>query len=180
MLVWIDGPFGVGKTSVGLEIQKQLPVGAAELLDADDYYQNKFDEDTMKAMLSKGKGCFPQNNLVFIEKFKQVIAQAISGACISIVVMALTEKECKELLFDALSHNGIDIRHVILTASNDVLTSRITSDNCRPAKNMALNNMARSMAFLEHYFEDALWIDTTNLAIPDVAKTIIKSLFSSQ
>lgn len=54
-----------------------------------------------------------------------------------IVVMALTQNECKEDLFDCLINSGINITHFILTAEKETIKSRINADESRD-KNFSL------------------------------------------
>ena len=169
MIIWIDGTYGVGKTTVASKIKEMLSKNNVYLLESDSSYQEMKDSN---AYLALG-GAFPQNNLNFINKFKNEIDELLTDSKrIIIVDMSLTQKECKEGLFDHLTADNI--LHFILTASKEFIKLRILNDNKREEKVFALEHLDENLLFLENNFKDAIWIDVENKNSEDIAKIIIK------
>lgn len=68
MIIWIDGAYGVGKTTVARKV-KEILGGDTEIVDSDYYYQEMINENGLLAL----GGTLPQNNKVFLARFKKVI-----------------------------------------------------------------------------------------------------------
>ena len=167
MLIWLDGTYGVGKTTVTEAIIKKLGNIIVKVLDS-DYYWVQF----LNANLLCGGGIIPQSNKKFIEYFKTVIEEQLEQYDTVIVAMALTQGLCKEGLFDALISQGINIKHIILTASKEILKSRIELDDSRD-KDLSLTSLDSEIDFLEQHYKDAVRIDTNNKSADTIADEII-------
>lgn len=170
MIIWIDGTYGVGKTTVAFKLKEMLSNNNACLLESDSSYQEMKESN---AYLALG-GTSPQNNFNFINKFKNEINDLLTDTKrIIIVDMSLTQLECKENIFDFLSKEN-NILHFILTANKDFIKLRIKNDKNREDKVFALENLDLNLLFLENNFKDAIWIDVENKNSEDIAKIIIK------
>lgn len=126
MIIWIDGTYGVGKTAVSMKIRELSADCEIEVLESDVYA-----EQTFKKVMEKAKkqnclpaigGTLPQNNIEFLEEFKNLIEQKVQSENKKILVdMSLTMKECKENLFDALICEGMEVLHIILVADENTI-----------------------------------------------------------
>lgn len=177
IIIWIDGAYGVGKTAVALKVKEKLPEYGIEILESDCYM-----EETLKEIIEEAKknncfpnlgGTLPQNNIRFIEKFKGIIEEKLKKLNERLIIdMALTKEECKESLFDYLQSVYGNILHIILMADEEVIKSRILNDN--RDKYTALENLKDNISFLNKNFNDAVWINTNNKSIDNIANEIIK------
>lgn len=178
MIIWIDGTYGVGKTTVAAKVKESFSDSNAELLES-DYYSN----ESLKRLVEEAKannrfphigGTLPQNNMRFIQEFRELIEDKSQDTDKKIIVdMALTMKECKEELFDRLISDGKSILHIILTADKDTIKSRIKNDGNR-MKEIALEWFTWNITFLDRNFPDATRIKTDNRNIDDIVTEIIE------
>lgn len=184
MIIWIDGTYGVGKTTVSMEIKKRFTDCEIEVLEADVYYE-KFTSQIID--IAKQKNCMPniggtlpQNNIRFLQSFKKMIEEKIQNKDKKILVdMSLTMTECKENLFDVLLDNGKRIIHIILVGEEDTIKFRIKNDNKRD-KQLALEELKYNLCFLKENFDDAIRIKTDKREISDIADEIIQIINHSQ
>lgn len=166
MIIWLDGTHGVGKSSVAEVIKERCP--QSEILDSDTYWIDFLEKNGFI-----GGGCFPQNNKVFIERFKLLIEEKMQSGCVFLIIqMALTEKECKELLFDCLKETYKNTFHIILTADMETLISRIKNDPDRDQQ-FALSRLKWNTKFLDQNYSDAVRIITDNKSISDITDEIL-------
>ena len=120
MIIWIDGTYGVGKTAVARQLKKRIGC-ECELLES-DYYNNEIIKKATEEAKKTNTfpffgGTLPQNNMRFINEFREVIMKKSKDINKKIIIdMALTQIECKENLFDYLQKEGKSIVHIILTA----------------------------------------------------------------
>lgn len=177
MIIWIDGAYGVGKTAVAMKLKESFSDGNVELLEA-DYYS----DDSLKRMIEEAKanhcfphigGTLPQNNMRFIQEFRELIEEKSKNASSELIVdMALTMKECKEELFDRLIRDGKRIVHIILTAYADTIKSRIKNDGNR-VKEAALEWLTWNIEFLDRNFPDAIRIKTDDRNVDDIVTEVL-------
>lgn len=162
MIIWIDGTHGVGKSTVTNGLKLRLS----------DLRPKHLDSDTYTYMLAYGGGVTLQNNIRFLKAFRELIDKIVTDGCnLLIVEMALTQKECKEYLFDILKQKH-QIIHIILTASEKTITARINSDSKRD-KRLALGHLTKNIAFLNQNYPDAVFINTEGIPITDVCDDIL-------
>ena len=183
MIIWVDGTYSVGKTTVAKKTAARLG-SEAELLES-DYYSN----ETLKRIVEEAEeshslphlgGCLPQNNMRFIREFKELIKEKSKDTNKKLIIdMALTRKECKENLFDCLQKEAKDIVHIILTADKEAIKERIKKDTNR-MKDIALDWMVDNIEFLDSNYPDAIWIKTDNRDIDDIVDEIIGIIESKE
>lgn len=181
MIIWIDGTYGVGKTAVAMKIKESFSDDNVELLES-DYYSN---ESLKRVVVVEEKannsfphfgGTLPQNNKRFIREFRELIEEKSKNTDKNLIIdMALTMNECKEELFDYLKSNGRNIVHIILTADEDTIKSRIKNDGNR-MKETALEWLAQNIAFLDKNFPDAIRIKTDNRDVDDIVAEVISKI----
>jgi cytidylate kinase len=169
-IIWLDGTFGVGKTTVSRSLNKKLP--QFKILDSDEYSQTLMKKKPEVFALG---GFLPQNNKYFIQYFRKTIDEEIAkGTKKLIVVMAVTFEESRKGLLNYFEEKG-DITHIILQASEDVLQRRILSDKQRD-QDFALQRMEWNLKFLEQHYLDAVRIDTDNMTPEQVTENIVEKL----
>lgn len=177
MIIWIDGTYGVGKTAVAMKIKESFSDDNIELLESDFY-----SGESLKHLVEEAKannrfphigGTLPQNNMRFINEFRELIEEKSKSTDKNIIVdMALTMKECKDELFDRLKNDGKNIVHIILTADEETIRSRIKNDGKR-MKETALEWLTQNIIFLDKNFPDAIRIKTDNRDIDDIVTDIM-------
>lgn len=175
MIIWIDGTYGVGKTTVAKRLKKKRG-SEPKLLEADKYIN-----ETIKKIVEEAKashttphidGNIPQNNMS-LKKFKKIIEEKYEVTNKRLIVdMALTEIECKENLFDLLRKEGKNIVHFILTAHEKILREQIKQDKDR-MKELAFDELKSNIQFLKDSYPGAIWIQTDNGYVGDIAEEII-------
>jgi len=175
MIVWIDGPKGIGKSTISKKVNKKLD-NESILLESDYYWFKMIEENPFLAL----GGCYPQNNENFIRKFKEVIESELNREKtenkIIIIDMALTDKKCKEELFDYFKKDN-RILHIILTAEKNVIKERIEKDtNETRDKINSIAEIDSSLKFLEENFKDTIKINTNNYKIDEISKTIVEHI----
>lgn len=169
MIVWIDGTFGVGKSTVAEELARLLSLSNIVILDSDEYYLSG-----LKNFQYMGGGTSPQNNMNFLSDFKIVIeTEASKPDTTVIVVMALSMDECREHLFLPLAMKYHDLIHVILTADKNTILSRIHTD-CQRDQSWATQHLDRNLVYLKKNYPQAERIDTDKLTPTEVANSIIR------
>ncbi|MCM1499355.1 MAG: AAA family ATPase [Clostridium sp.] len=177
MIIWIDGTYGVGKTTVAMRLKEKFLDDNIELLES-DYYSNEVlkylvEEAEANNSFLQIKGTLPQNNIDFIKAFREMIEEKFQKENVNFIVdMALTMKECKEELFDYLKNNGVNMVYIILTADEDTIRKRIRDDGNR-MKEIALEWLVQNIVFLDKNFPDAIRIKTDNRSVDDVVAEIM-------
>lgn len=165
IIIWLDGTYGVGKSTVAEAIKENCP--QIEILDSDDYW--------LKKIPFTGGGFFPQINKGFSIRFKNVIEDRIVSGCKQLLVnMALTDDVCKKWLFDPLQESYKNMFHIILMASDDVLKSRIMNDtDSNRDVHLAMRELESNIDFLANNYSDAVRICTDNKSVSDTADEIL-------
>lgn len=180
MIIWIDGALGIGKTTVAQKVKEGLLDNEIEFLDSDFYFLKMLEE--MKNSAKKEnrfpaiRGKYPQINEDFIVYFRNLIKENKSEKLI--ISMALTQEKCKEGIFDYLIRTKENLLHIILTAEEETIKSRIEHNALRKDKNLALETLSENITFLNENFKDAIWIDTDGKSACETADEIIKYITS--
>ena len=176
MIIWIDGVKGVGKTGTIEKIDDKLEDYQFQYISSDDLWN-----DFVKYCCRISPFCdinTPQNNKVFLEKLIKTIKAA---DCMTVklvfVDMALTTYECREVLLKSVQDRGINIKHIILTADEETVRTRVENDSKEDRdKITTMRELPESMKFLNDNYVDATRINTDNKSIEEVADEIIKLL----
>ena len=167
MILLINGPHGVGKTSVANCIKKETDKSCI-IMDSDFYYKKMINEDFYKAF---GTGTTPQTNLFFIEYFiKQVQKRK---EYIKIIPFTFSNPKILDLFknkFDA------KVIHIVLQASSEDLENRIFNDKSRDKEFAIFENEITNKNIGK--LENNLLIDTSSLKADEVADIIIKKQLS--
>lgn len=169
MIIFIDGVNGIGKSTIAQEVNDKIIDGAI-ILESDESFQKMIKKNINVAFI----GFRPQNNRYFLQKFYDEIIQASKRNEYVIIPMTLGEKECKEELLDKLDYNKYELIHIILYANSETLKKRILDDKKQRNTRESLNNFEMHNLFLQNNYKDAVWIDTTEKTIEEIANNIIK------
>jgi adenylate kinase len=177
MIIFLDGTYGIGKTSVVSEIKKKVANDELVFINADFWFRNMCDykiHQAKKEATPKIGGMFPQTNITFIRAFQKRIAEKIKDENMNILVdMALTSDDCKELILDYFTKIHRNVLHIILIAEEDTIRRRIIHDVNR-AKPQALYAIKRNLDFLKDNYGNAQQINTENRTIIEVAQEVIE------
>ena len=173
MIVWIDGTLGVGKTRTAEVLIKKLPLQDTTHLDSDRSYQDG-------GWKYFGGGAFPQNNERFLADFKSQIEKSSKEKEFLIVTMAITMDECRDYLFRQLQSNASELIHVILFANEKTILSRIENDEPTRDKDYAKRNLKKNAEYLSKCFSEAIWLDTNDKDINEVADSILDIIKTQQ
>ncbi len=179
MIIWIDGPCGVGKTTVARKVKDLLSDNEVEFLDSDCYFQKMFKEKVEEAKKSNScpaiRGMSPQTNTDFAVYFRELIKEKLSKTWV-IIAMALTDEICKKHIFHSLCSTHKNVLHIILTAKEETIKSRIESHNGRGDKTKHINELGNSVSFLDKNFNGALKINTDNRSVNEIASEILENI----
>ncbi len=183
MIIWIDGTYGVGKTTVATKLKECFSSDKSELL-LSDYYWKEFLKRFYE--IAKANNCFPnfggtlpQYNIQFINEFKTLINKKEKDSDKKLIIdMALTTNECKENLFDNLKNQGINIVHIILMANEKIIKSRILNDDKRDdlEKREHLSRLPQNISFLNDNYSNAIRIQADNHNPNDITDEIAKTI----
>lgn len=170
MIVWINGTYGVGKSSVAKKLSEILG-DKSEIIETDFYFK----EFCKKKFFKVGGGFYPQNNKVFINDLSEIIESKENKNKIIIVPMTVTMEESKQGLIDYLSKK-IELKHIILTADKEVIKDRINNDFNR-AKDTSLYWLDSNIALLNRKFNNTKTINTTNKTVEEIANIIYNEIY---
>lgn len=121
MIVWINGPFGGGKTTTAALLHQHLD-GAITT-----------DPEEVGFLLRKSIGDHPNNQKDFQDyaMWRSLVAQVcaeldhfVQGAPV-IAPMTLLRHEYAADIFNTLDKDGVEVRHLLLHADTDTLRARI-------------------------------------------------------
>ena len=170
MIIWIDGPSGIGKSSIANRLVELLEGWKAEHLDTDACFQ-KWGDGNLRYYCS----VLIQDNLAFFADLINTIGEKIeSNAGLLIVSMALTTDRCRDMLYAPIAEK-YNAKHFILTALEDEIIARIDADHGRD-KGYAKMYLRSSMDYLEKNYPDATRISTSGKSIEDVALYLLEQL----
>lgn len=179
MILWINGTYCVGKTDVSGRLKEKLSADDAELLELDNYsdsimgkiLKNPKESNNNSYSDIDGASLF---DIQFYEEFRKMIEEKAHKMLI--IDTAVTDKACKNIVFDYLSKKYDDLLHVILVADEDTIKLRIQNDDKRKQddKLFALINLKSNLSFMEKNFKDAVWIKTDDRDIESIVDEIIE------
>ena len=183
MIIWINGAYGVGKSTIASKVMEYFSDSEAVLLEADEYSERNFrqlmDEAKIKRIFFPQIGGVPQHDMKFIDGFKEIIEEKAQNRSKKIMVdMALVSNECKDGLFEPLADTYKDILHIILVAAEETIRLRIKNDMQRPDKMTAIESLSQNISFLQDNFADAVRIKTDNKCVDEIAEEIYQVIMN--
>ncbi|MBG0818676.1 ATP-binding protein [Planomonospora sp. ID82291] len=180
MIVFINGPFGGGKTSVAQELLSRIP--DSTLFDPEEV---GFVLRTILPGREKDFQDLPPWRPLVAATTAEILAYT-GGALIA--PMSILRRDYATEIFSELDKRGITVCHIVLHADTTTVTNRITGhqmfpdDPARSQKviDFRLRNLARYQdAYREWLAGDAHVIDTTALTpawAADLAAAIIRRM----
>lgn len=139
MIVWINGPFGVGKTTTA-----RLLAGA--LADA-----RLFDPEFLGSMLTAFVTP-PTGDFQDLPLWRHLVVQTVTGLDrhhpgVWIVPMSLLDPAYRAEILGGIRAAGVDVREVVLTLPEDRLRARIDADLVEAgARGWRHDHLARALA----------------------------------
>ena len=182
MIIWINGTYCVGKTDISGRLKERLSAADVELLELDNYsntimgkiLKNPKESDNSYSDI-EGASLF---DIQYCEEFRKIIEEKAHRMLI--VDTAITDKACKNIVFDYLSEKYDDLLHIILMADEETIKVRIQNDDKRKHddKVFALANLRNNLSFMEENFKDAIWIKTDDRDVESIVDEIIELIMS--
>ena len=174
MILWLDGCFGIGKTTVADAIIEMLPKKEAQIMSADMVFRDEVSKNKMLLL-----GGYPlQHNEIFIQIFKERVESAVSLYKNVIIDMSLVDSKLKEDPIKYFVSHGYDIIHLVLYAVQDEVVRRIKNDPQRDQQ-FALNWVSSQASLLERYKND-IHIETTGKSPVEIAREIGSLAFKGE
>jgi len=168
-IIWINGAFGSGKTSVARHLAGRC---------ADVFL---LDPEQIGFMLRRLLPWTREVDFQTLTLWRQMTVQAILAAAgadskrLPIVPMALVEPDYFDEIVGSLRREGVAVHHFSLLASPDTLRRRIRWRLDRPhSKRWARESIDRCAVLAADRF--GIHIETDRLRIPEVAAEIVRRL----
>lgn len=167
MILWINGAFGSGKTTVAFELNRRI--------------KNSFvyDPENIGYFIRRntpfGSGDFQDFELwrEFNYKMLKFISDGYDGLIIA--PMTITSPLYFDEIIGRLQNDGVDVRHFILMADRETLLNRLRFRELRSRLNMKENWAVKQIDRCINAFEkdiDGIKIDTVNKSIDSVVNEI--------
>lgn len=163
MLIWINGPFGVGKTQTAWELHRRLPGSAVSDPEVMGY--------ALRRMLPRERVGDFQDIALWRSFVRQTLARAAAAQAGPLIVpMTVWAEPYYRETVAALRGDGFDVRHFTLLASRRQVLGRLRrrGDFGRSWPALQLDRCLEALQdplYAEH-------VDTEALGIADVAETI--------
>ena len=168
MIVWINGSFGVGKTST------------AELLKNELNNSIIYDPEEIGEFVSNIFN-YEKDDFQDYELWRTLNFDILKYMCsiyeIVIVPMTITNKDYYDEIVNELITSGIKINHFVLNASRDNIIKRL--DSRKDSTEWAYNQVDRCIKAFEENKFDAEIIDTDNRSIKDVVEDIFNFIYKN-
>ncbi|WP_125607034.1 AAA family ATPase [Lapidilactobacillus bayanensis] len=166
MIIWLNGPFGVGKIQVAAELQRRI--NGAILYDPHELGR-LLTKQLPKALQEDNFEDYPEWRQWTYQLLKKMATQTQQTI---IVPMAVSKQQYFDEIIGGLRHDGITVRHFTLAATPTVIAQRLRQHG-------NLNNRF-TLSHLQRLSEQtetpqfAEILDTNELSIVEVANTIAK------
>ena len=165
MIIWINGSFGVGKTSTAKLLKNKL--NKSIIYDPEEiggFLSNMFNHE---------KDDFQDYELWRILN-SDILKYMCSIYEIVIVPMTITNKNYYDEIINQLKTSGVEIKHFILNASKEEIINRL--DSREDSTEWAYNQVDRCIKEFEKNQFNAKIINTNNISAEEVARIIIDSI----
>lgn len=169
MIVWLNGTFGVGKTTTAAELTDILP--SARTFDPEyvGFMLRYFITESVTDFQD-----WPAWRAVVVETAAQLLQHHFS---VLVVPMTLLRQDYAAEVLGGPRGRGIDVWHVLLHSDDDELVRRIESDQIESgALEWRLDHIQRYRNALGWLRDDAEVIDTTQLSPSEAAEKIVDLL----
>ncbi|MEU4541826.1 ATP-binding protein [Nonomuraea dietziae] len=169
MIIWLNGPFGGGKTTTANELVGLLP--GAHFFDPEmvGYF--------LRHVLPDAQGDFqdlPAWRALAAETALQVHAHYGGPLVVAMTVLC---KDYHDEIFTAIRARGVGVRHVVLDVEHDEHVRRIESDEIEAgAKEWRLRHIPRYREALSWLRDAGEVVDTTHEPAAAIAARLAKGL----
>ena len=165
MIIWINGSFGVGKTSTAKVLNEEL--------DKSIIYDPEEIGGFLSNMFNHEKDDFQDYELWRILN-SDILKYLCSIHEVVIVPMTITNNKYYDEIVNSLELSGIKINHFILCASKENIINRL--DSRESSTEWAYNQVDKCINAFESNKFNSVKINTDNMTISDVVKFIINSI----
>jgi hypothetical protein len=164
VIVWLNGPFGVGKTTLAAELCRRDPRA------------RDFDPEQIGYLLKRTVGLVRPGDYQDLRAWRSatvtVAAHRARRADPLIVPMSVLRRATLDELLGGLRARGHEVRHVLLDVSAPALVERIESDDNPSPSGWRLDNVGAYLT-ARHSLRDAGdVVDTDDLAADEVADEV--------
>lgn len=178
MLIWINGPFGGGKTQTAYELRRRLPDSVVCDPELVGFGLQRMSPPELR-------GDF-QDFAAWRQGVTEVLQKTLDAfACPVIVPMTLVEPRYFDEILGRLRHDGYAVHHVALVANRELILERLRERNVGHVLNrwlgastwvprretFAVSNLDRCLERLQDPLF-AMQLRTDDLAVPGVAERI--------
>lgn len=174
MIIWLNGTFGVGKTTTATELTKLVP--AARI----------FDTEFIGAMLNHVLASEPVDDFQSWPPWRRLVVDTAThildyvGGVLVVPQSVLVHKYWREIR-TGIEQAGIPLHHTVLHAHRDELRRRIETDTASAtAQQWRLDHLDAYQAARSWHHDEADVIDTTGLDPAQVAALIAARYAPSQ
>ncbi len=171
MIVWIDGTFGVGKTTAANELKKRH--SEYDVVDFDELIRNVEPENPMELFFGKR---YPESKKCYVDALanKLEIKLEQNDDRVIVIPIALITDYCKTRLVEHFT-NITQTAHFILYLTRDSLLERINKQEGRN-KDLAITYYDEATLYLKENYRNAIRINTDDLTISEVVCCIEESI----
>ena len=162
MIIWLNGTFGVGKTTTSKELAALIP-GA-----------RVFDSEQVGTMLTHVLDSVPVDDFQDWRPWRTLVVETAAqildyvGGVLVIPQTVLVEKYWSEISA-GFAEEGIPVRHFVLHADRDILVQRIERDG---GSQWRLDHLAAYQEAYTWLSRKAEVIDTAGITVSQVANMI--------
>lgn len=170
MIIWINGSFGVGKTTTSNELHKKLKYSFIY----DPEMAGEFIWNNLPECISR-KGDF-QDILIwrnFNYEMLKYMHEIYHGTII--VPMTLVNKEYYDEIIGRLINEGISVQHYILTAEKSTILNRLAKRD-EVYNSWAVQQIDRCLTSFEKDI-DGIKINTDDLSTEEIVNIILKNRY---
>jgi hypothetical protein len=164
VIVWLNGPFGVGKSTLVGELCRREPGARA------------FDPERIGWVLKRTIGLVRRGDYQDLPAWRAATVSAAAwqarGADPLLVPMTILRRRYLDEIHGRLRGRGHDVRHVLLDASADVLVDRIEADENPDPQGWRLDNLGAYLTARRELREISTVIDTDDLTPDEVADEV--------
>ena len=168
MIIWLNGPFGVGKTTLANRLHQEIP---DSILYDPENLGDFFQENLPKAVCPEDF----QDYLIWRQTTVQIIRDlATKTGKVIIVPMTVFKKEYYQEIIEQGLREDMYVQHYILVAEKETVLDRLdkrTQEN----NNWALKHLDNCL----QAFEDQIpgqKIDTDGLTVDKIAEIVLEDL----
>ena len=168
MIIWLNGPFGVGKTTLANLLHQEIP---NSILYDPELLGDFFQENLPKAVCPEDFQDYP----IWRQTTVQIIRDlATKTGQVIIVPMTVFKKEyCQEIIEQGLIED-MCVQHYILVAEKETILDRLNK-RTQENNNWALKHLDNCL----QAFEDQIpgrKIDTDSLTVDELAEIVLRDL----